>query len=511
MNKKLLLADDSVTIQKVVGIICTGENLDLTTVSNGDAALQEARLRRPDLILADVVMPGKNGYELCAAVKQEPELRNVPVLLLTGAFEPFDEARARMVGADGWIAKPFESQSLLDKIEDLLVQAMARPVPSVAEPAAPAAPAAADMWEELPGFQEPEPFVATPAPGPELADAVPAAMGWDDQELAAVVAARDAEALGDGEPHAAAFGDWSAEIQEPPATSAGPAGNMLSDAEAWPEDDDDEILFLDESDIMEEYFEPEPDLSGLDAPALTAPDVGPGTDEVPSLDELMAEEDMAAPAFPPTMDEPQGTPQWLSYQEPQEVEDQIDEPGVDELADATWPPFGEQETAHGGEASGAAAADAEVRSTNGLAFFQDSGLISRLAQPAAELPEEVDTVDFGFEDNFAEAPATIEATDFHVGGLDAWQETPAIGADEISVVAPGLAEPIAAAGPVPSAEERLQALSEEDLTRIVERVAGQVLERLAGSIVERVVWEVVPDLAESMIKDEIARIRAEAQ
>lgn len=511
MNKKLLLADDSVTIQKVVGIICSGENVDLTTVSNGDAALQEARLRRPDLILADVVMPGKNGYELCAAVKQEPELRNVPVLLLTGAFEPFDEARARMVGADGWIAKPFESQALLDKVEDLLVQAMARPVPPVAEPAAPAVPAAADMWEELPGFQAPEPFVTTPASEPEFADAGPAAVGWDDQELAEVVAARDSDALADNEPPVAAFGDWSPEIQEPLATPPRMAADMLSDAESWPEDDDDEILFLDESDIMEEFFEDEPDLSGLDAPAPTALDAGLDADSVPSLDELMDEEELAAPAQAPTMDEPQGAPQWLSYQEPQEVEVEIGEPEFSELTGVTWAPLGEEEPSEVAETTGAAASDMEHRGANGLAFFQNSGLISRLAQPAAEVPEESVAADFGFEDTFAEAPATTVETDFLDGGSASWQETPVIGADEVPVAAPGLAEPAVAASPFLSAEERLQALSEEDLTRIVERVAGQVLERLAGSIVERVVWEVVPDLAESMIKDEIARIRAEAQ
>jgi hypothetical protein len=367
------------------------------------------------------------------------------------------------------------------------------------------------MWEELPGFQEPEPFVTTPASEPEFADAGPAAVGWDDQELAEVVAARDSDALGDNEPHAAAFGDWSPEIQEPLATPPGMAADMLSDAESWPEDDDDEILFLDESDIMEEYFEAEPDLSGLDAPAPTALDAGLGADAVPSLDELMDEEDLAVPAFPPTMDEPQGAPQWLSYQEPQELEEEIGEPEVDELAGATWAPLGEEEPSEVAETSGTAASGMEHRGANGLAFFQDSGLISRLAQPAAEVPEETAAADFRFEDTFAEAPAITVATDFRDGGLAAWQETPAIGADEVSAAAPGLAEPAEPAGPVLNAEERLQALSEEDLTRIVERVAGQVLERLAGSIVERVVWEVVPDLAESMIKDEIARIRAEAQ
>ena len=86
MKKKLLLADDSVTIQKVVQITFSSDDYDLTVVDNGDIAYEKARSQRPDLILADVFMPGKNGYELCAAVKNEPSLATVPVLLLTGTF-----------------------------------------------------------------------------------------------------------------------------------------------------------------------------------------------------------------------------------------------------------------------------------------------------------------------------------------------------------------------------------------------------------------------------------------
>ncbi len=129
MSKKLLLADDSITIQKVIGITFANEDYELSVVDNGDAALEMARAVRPDLILADVFMPGKNGYELCAAVKKEPALGGVPVLLLTGTFEPFDEKKAEQAGADSWIAKPFESQALIDRVEELL----SRPVQAVAE------------------------------------------------------------------------------------------------------------------------------------------------------------------------------------------------------------------------------------------------------------------------------------------------------------------------------------------------------------------------------------------
>jgi CheY-like chemotaxis protein len=139
MAKTVLLADDSVTIQKVVGISFAGEDLNLVTVDNGDAALAKAREIRPDAILADVVMPGRNGYEVCEALKADPALAHIPVLLLTGTFEAFDEARAKRCGAAGHIAKPFESQLLVERVRQLL----ARPAPPAPAPAPPAPAAAA--------------------------------------------------------------------------------------------------------------------------------------------------------------------------------------------------------------------------------------------------------------------------------------------------------------------------------------------------------------------------------
>ncbi len=138
MSKKLLLADDSITIQKVIGITFANEDYELCVVDNGDAALEKARSFAPDLILADVFMPGKNGYELCTAVKTESALKHIPFLLLTGTFEPFDEGKAKVAGADSWIAKPFESQALIDRVEELLARGV-----TTAAPAAAQAPAAA--------------------------------------------------------------------------------------------------------------------------------------------------------------------------------------------------------------------------------------------------------------------------------------------------------------------------------------------------------------------------------
>ena len=132
MAKTLLLADDSVTIQKVVGISFASEDVTLITVDNGDDAISRARELRPDAILADVVMPGKNGYEVCEAIKGDPELAQIPVLLLTGTFEAFDESRAREVGSAGHIAKPFEAQALIEEVRRLIdaTAASATPPPA---------------------------------------------------------------------------------------------------------------------------------------------------------------------------------------------------------------------------------------------------------------------------------------------------------------------------------------------------------------------------------------------
>ena len=120
-------SNDSVTIQKVVGISFANEDVELVTVDNGDAAIERAQEVRPDLVLADVVMPGKSGYEVCEALRGDPNLSHVPVLLLTGTFEAFDEERAQAVGSSGHITKPFEAQALVERVTELLMGAKAAP------------------------------------------------------------------------------------------------------------------------------------------------------------------------------------------------------------------------------------------------------------------------------------------------------------------------------------------------------------------------------------------------
>jgi CheY-like chemotaxis protein len=120
-GRKLLLADDSATIQKVVDLTFSDEGLEVITVSDGRRAIEMLEEVVPDIVLADVFMPGLNGYEVCEHIKRSERFRHIPVMLLVGSFEPFDEAEARRVGADDHLTKPFLSiRTLIGKVGNLL-------------------------------------------------------------------------------------------------------------------------------------------------------------------------------------------------------------------------------------------------------------------------------------------------------------------------------------------------------------------------------------------------------
>ncbi len=121
MGHKVLLADDSITVQKIVKLSLTEEGIEVIAVGNGEQAIQQLETMRPDLVMADVFMPGKDGYEVCEFVKAQPHLKDIPVILLVHAFEPFDPDRARKVGADHQLTKPFQSiRTLVATVRDML-------------------------------------------------------------------------------------------------------------------------------------------------------------------------------------------------------------------------------------------------------------------------------------------------------------------------------------------------------------------------------------------------------
>lgn len=128
-NYKLLLADDSVTIQKVVNLTFAEEGIEVITAGDGDSALEMFESVKPDIVLADVHMPGKNGYEVCEAIRGHSEVDDTPVVLLVGSFEPFDESEAKRVGSNTHLTKPFHSiRELVVTVKDLLPAAQSETV-----------------------------------------------------------------------------------------------------------------------------------------------------------------------------------------------------------------------------------------------------------------------------------------------------------------------------------------------------------------------------------------------
>src|SRR6516164_9470934 len=99
MRKTILLADDSPTIRRLVTQTFADANFKIVEVSNGDAAIKALDDVRPNLVLTDIYMPGKNGYEVCAFVRNHPTLSATPVILLVGAFDAFDDENAKHSGA----------------------------------------------------------------------------------------------------------------------------------------------------------------------------------------------------------------------------------------------------------------------------------------------------------------------------------------------------------------------------------------------------------------------------
>ena len=120
MSHKLLLADDSVTIQRVIELTFADEDVQVLTAGDGEQAIASIQSERPDIVLADIGMPKRSGYDVAAFVKGAPELSHIPVLLLTGAFEPVDERRAQAAGCDGVLVKPFEPQHVIARVRELL-------------------------------------------------------------------------------------------------------------------------------------------------------------------------------------------------------------------------------------------------------------------------------------------------------------------------------------------------------------------------------------------------------
>ena len=116
---RILLVDDSPHAQRMGERILTEEGYEVVTVSNADSALIRLDDVDPDVVLADTVMPGRTGFEICQYLKMSPRHRHVRVILTAGVLEPLDDEHTRRVEADGTLKKPFEASALLAAVKPL--------------------------------------------------------------------------------------------------------------------------------------------------------------------------------------------------------------------------------------------------------------------------------------------------------------------------------------------------------------------------------------------------------
>jgi CheY-like chemotaxis protein len=164
MPHTLLLADDSVTIQRVIELTFADEDIRVIAVGDGQQAIDRVTADPPDIVLADTGMPEHDGYEVAAFIKNDPHLAHIPVVLLTGAFEPVDGDRATKAGCDAVLVKPFEPQEVIKRVRELLGKSAA--------PTAAVGIVGADGGHEAgpdPGRGLPAGFEPRPRPRPVMA------------------------------------------------------------------------------------------------------------------------------------------------------------------------------------------------------------------------------------------------------------------------------------------------------------------------------------------------------
>jgi CheY-like chemotaxis protein len=194
--RTLLLADDSLTIQRVIELTFADEDVRVVAVGDGRKAVDAIKAQPPDIVLADVGMPEMDGYEVAAFVKGSADLAHIPVVLLTGAFEPIDEGRARSAGCDGVLVKPFEPQMVIGRVKDLLgrqgqkAEAASSQTPAVRS--APSASPAPDLPAAPAAAAAGQPAAAPDVPSKALTDGgSPASIDEYFDRLDAVFAVRE--------------------------------------------------------------------------------------------------------------------------------------------------------------------------------------------------------------------------------------------------------------------------------------------------------------------------------
>ena len=122
MNKKVLITDDEQNIVISLEFLMKREGFEVVVANDGEEAIRRIRADQPDLVLLDVMMPKKSGFEVCQEVKSDPALGGVRILMLTAKGRDTEVAKGLALGADAYMTKPFSTRELVDKVRNLLEQ-----------------------------------------------------------------------------------------------------------------------------------------------------------------------------------------------------------------------------------------------------------------------------------------------------------------------------------------------------------------------------------------------------
>ena len=121
MTKKILIAEDEEDICELLSTVFDDfADCIILRAMDGEEAIRLARVNNPDILLLDIHLPKINGYEVCKSVKSNPSMAHSKVLIVSGMAQHYDQLKAKKAGADGYIAKPFSSVALIEKVKKLL-------------------------------------------------------------------------------------------------------------------------------------------------------------------------------------------------------------------------------------------------------------------------------------------------------------------------------------------------------------------------------------------------------
>ena len=493
MGKTILVVDDSKTIRRVVELTFHGSEFAVVQAADGQEGLERAHQLRPDLVLADCQMPGKSGYELAAALKASPSTQHIPVVLLAGGFEPFDQGRARIAGASGHIQKPFDTQALISLVKELTGVQVDSDVPlSFA-----AALARRQAAQQPPAPTPPAPPADAPPVAAQRAPSNPPARAPSSSRPSATLPS------------------WAAPVRAP---SQAPAAR--SPEPRLPEP-------VEPPSVPAAAPEPPP-WQRQTPPATTSPFGAPREELVDDVEEVEEIEELVEVEAVSLDIEIQETPSLLETAEP---------PPAPPEATAQAAAWAEEDLAEGEEeaalANSAAGPSLEPPPPPGAGRAPVNLDVWALADgaPNGGVIEEISIEDIPIEDPepvdeeapILEAPEDAfapldEAEPLEIEPVAAWSQV-AREADrstlDLRPETAGVVEPPPAAAPAAAQ------LAEQVATRLADQVAEPVaaaleprvpglskaeLLQVAREVIEQVAWEVVPDLAEVIIKAELERL-----